>query len=209
MQRELITLGAEAKIEKVIIWGEEYIQKTRPEKPYLLPAIDIMLRKNRTGRECKVLSLARSFGIPTPAVHSIDMSNFIILMDFIDGKQLKEIAIEAPMSELELLCKEFGSSLALLHKGDVVHGDPTTSNIIVQSSSKLWMIDFGLAELNATIEMKGVDLHLVKRAFETTHWNRQDKMLQMTIEGYVSVMKDDAEPILYRMDEIRERGRYH
>jgi tRNA A-37 threonylcarbamoyl transferase component Bud32 len=39
--------------------------------------------------------------------------------------------------------------------------------LIIDSKSRLWLIDFGLSEMNATIEMKGVDLHLIYRALET------------------------------------------
>jgi TP53 regulating kinase-like protein len=91
----------------------------------------------------------------------------------------------------------------------MVHGDPTTSNLIVSPQNKIWMIDFGLAELNATTEMKGVDLHLIRRALETTHWNLQEEMLENTIEGYVTVLGEESDQILTRMEEIRERGRYH
>ncbi|MFW9932977.1 MAG: O-sialoglycoprotein endopeptidase, partial [Candidatus Thorarchaeota archaeon] len=93
--------------------------------------------------------------------------------------------------------------------GGIVHGDPTTSNLLVTPDDKVWMIDFGLSEMNATVEMKGVDLHLIKRALETTHWDIQDEMLSRTLEGYSETLGEDAEPILSRMEEIRERGRYH
>ena len=99
--------------------------------------------------------------------------------------------------------------MASLHDGGMVHGDPTTSNLIVDSQQKIWMIEFGLSEFNATIEMKGVDLHLIRRALETTHWDLQDEMLEATIEGYTGILRDEAESILTRMEEIRERGRYH
>ena len=71
------------------------------------------------------------------------------------------------------------------------------------------MIDFGLSEKNANIEMKRVDLHLISRTYETTHWEKQEIMLEATIEGYVKTLKGDAESGLKRMEEIRERGRYH
>ena len=97
----------------------------------------------------------------------------------------------------------------MLHKGDVVHGDPTTSNVIIDSESRLWLVDFGLSEMNATVEMKGVDLHLIHRALETTHWDLQELMLDATIKGYSHILGNDSKDILSRMEEIRERGRYH
>jgi len=54
-----------------------------------------------------------------------------------------------------------------------------------------------------------VDLHLIRRSLETINWNLQEEMLENTIEGYVSVIGTESDQILARMEEIRERGRYH
>ena len=103
---------------------------------------------------------------------------------------------------------DYGRRQPDYHAG-IVHGDPTTSNILVDNNQRLWMIDFGLAEMNASIEMKGVDLHLVRRAFETTHWDLQDTLLNAVLKGYTKFLGAPAKEVLERMDEIRERGRYH
>ncbi|MFW9850529.1 MAG: Kae1-associated kinase Bud32 [Candidatus Thorarchaeota archaeon] len=204
-----IAIGAESTISKVDLWGQSFVLKYRPSKPYLLPEIDKILRTTRTNRECKSLTFARTLGVPTPAVHSVDLSDCTILMDFIEGKQLKEIANTASEKQLNELCNQFGQLIAHLHVGGMVHGDPTTSNLIVSPKNEIWIIDFGLSELNATVEMKGVDLHLIRRALETTHWDLQEEMLENTLKGYVSVLGDESDQVLARMEEIRERGRYH
>jgi TP53 regulating kinase-like protein len=133
----------------------------------------------------------------------------MILMDFISGTQFKQLAGQIPRSNLISLSHRFGKLIAFLHEGNVVHGDPTTSNVIVDDKSRMWIVDFGLSEMNATTEMKGVDLHLIHRALETTHWDLQETMLDATLEGYIEVLGDTAELTLSRMKEIRERGRYH
>jgi TP53 regulating kinase-like protein len=203
------TIGAESVIFKIKRGGQWFLLKHRPKKTYLLNAIDNLLRNLRTSRECKMLVVARKLGVPTPAVYAIDKTNHTLLMDYIEGRQLKEIVDTVPGNILQKMCYEFGSLIALLHQGNVIHGDPTTSNVIVDSKSKLWLVDFGLSEMNATVEMKAVDLHLIQRAFETTHWSLQEIMLERTLEGYTDRMGDDAKGILERMSEIRERGRYH
>lgn len=206
---EVLARGAESVIYKMEEWGLSFVLKWRQAKPYLLKDIDSYLRKSRTSRECKMLTVSRSLGVPTPAVYSVDLENHMIMMDFISGTQFKQLAGQVSRSDLISLCRGFGKLIALLHEGNVVHGDPTTSNIIVDHKSRMWIVDFGLAEMNATIEMKGVDLHLIHRALETTHWDLQETMLDSTLEGYVDVLGDRAEPTLSRMKEIRERGRYH
>ncbi|MCK5266065.1 MAG: Kae1-associated serine/threonine protein kinase [Candidatus Thorarchaeota archaeon] len=207
--KELIAQGAESVIYRIERWNQYFVLKWRQSKPYLFKDIDSHLRKTRTSRECKMLSVARTLGVRTPAVYAVDLDDFTILMDYIEGVQFKQLVSTLTENQLKGFCLEFGRSIALLHKGDVVHGDPTTSNLIIDSESRLWLIDFGISEMNATIEMKGVDLHLIYRALETTHWDLQESMLEATIRGYSDSLGKDAKDILSRMEEIRERGRYH
>ena len=206
---EIIAQGAESIILKTKRWNQYFVLKWRQSKPYLLSIIDSQLRKTRTSRECKMLSVARTLGVPTPAVYAIDLVDYSILMDFIEGIQFKQLANTCSDNQLREFCYQFGRVIALLHKGDVVHGDPTTSNVIIDSESKLWLVDFGLSEMNATVEMKGVDLHLIHRALETTHWDLQETMLKYTLKGYSDSLGKEAKQPLERMIEIRERGRYH
>jgi len=207
--KNIIAQGAESIILKTERWNQSFVLKWRQSKPYLFKDIDSHLRKIRTSRECKMLSVARSLGVSTPAVYAVDLDDYTILMDYIEGSQFKQLASSLPEQQLKQFCFEFGRSIALLHMGDVVHGDPTTSNVIIDSKSKLWLVDFGLSEMNATVEMKGVDLHLIHRALETTHWDLQECMLEATIKGYSDTVGKEANESLSRMKEIRERGRYH
>ena len=209
MEDAILALGAESVIFKTQRWNQSFALKWRKTKPYLLEEIDSLLRKTRTSKECRTLTIARELGVRTPAVYSVDLNNYSILMDFIEGTQFKLLVEKLTQKQLVNLCQKFGQSIAQLHQGGVVHGDPTTSNVIVDQQSRLWLIDFGLSEMNATIEMKGVDLHLIRRALETTHWDKQELMLNATIEGYIDTMGKESEDALSRMNEIRERGRYH
>ena len=180
--KQVLARGAESVIYKVEHWGSIYVLKWRQSKPYLLQDIDSYLRKSRTSKECKMMTVSRSLGVPTPAVYSVDLNEHTILMDFIPGTQFKQLAGQVSQTDLVTLSRSFGRLIALLHDGNVVHGDPTTSNVIVDERSRLWIVDFGLSETNATVEMKGVDLHLIYRAFETTHWDIQETMLEATLE---------------------------
>ncbi len=209
VNEEIWALGAESVILRVRRWGRTLIEKRRRAKPYLLPEIDSLLRRQRTNRECRMLNRVRRLGVRAPTVYAVDWSSYSILMDFVQGEQLKVIAQTCSDDDLMDLCKEFGRMLGLLHTGGVVHGDPTTSNIIVDPQRRLWLVDFGLAEWNATVEMMAVDLHLVRRTLETTHWDRQEIMLDAVLQGYWDQMASSADEILSRMEEIRERGRYH
>ncbi len=202
-------IGAESIIYRLEQWGNTILLKHRPQKPYLLREIDEFLRASRTSRECKMLTVARNLGVPTPMVYWVDVYKHSIAMECLPGKQLKQLVGELADDRLQEITSEFGKLIGLLHHGGVVHGDPTTSNVIVSQKGSMWLVDFGLAEMNATVEMKGVDLHLMKRAFETTHWDFEETMWKAALNGYKTIHSEETEQVLSRVEEIRERGRYH
>lgn len=202
-------IGAESIIYRLEQWGHTMLLKHRPQKPYLLKEIDEFLRTSRTSRECKMLTVARNLGVPTPTVYWVDVHRHSIAMEFLQGKQLKQLVAELAVDKLQEISNKFGKMIGLLHSGGVVHGDPTTSNVIVNQRGNMWLVDFGLAEMNATVEMKGVDLHLMKRAFETTHWDFEAIMWSASLDGYKTIHTEETDHVLSRVEEIRERGRYH
>lgn len=61
-----------------------------------------------------------------------------------------------------------------MHDGQIIHGDLTSSNIMLRSpSNDLVLIDFGLGQMKPTIEDKAVDLYVLERAFISTHPNSE------------------------------------
>jgi TP53 regulating kinase-like protein len=202
-------IGAESSIYRLEQWGITILLKHRPQKPYLLKEIDDFLRTSRTSKECKMLTVARNLGVPTPIVYWVDVHRHSIAMECLQGKQLKQLVAELPVDRLQEITSEFGKLIGLLHRGGVVHGDPTTSNVIVNQKGNIWLVDFGLAEMNATLEMKGVDLHLMRQTFETTHWDFEAIMWSAALDGYKNIHTAETDHVLSRVEEIRERGRYH
>jgi len=62
----------------------------------------------------------------------------------------------------------------VMHDGGLIHGDLTTSNILVvvdeaTLEKRVVMIDFGLAHNSIVPEDKGVDLYVLERAINVTH----------------------------------------
>ncbi|MFW9927313.1 MAG: hypothetical protein ACFFDM_11215, partial [Candidatus Thorarchaeota archaeon] len=102
--KQMLARGAESIIYKIEQWGQPYVLKWRQSKPYLLLEIDSQLRRARINRECKMLTISRTLGVRTPAVHAIDLRNYTILMDFIDGTQFKQLAGNLSKSKLIALC---------------------------------------------------------------------------------------------------------
>ena len=165
---KLIKRGAEAEIYLSEWNGKKVAVKRRVPKSYRLPQIDKRLREARTKLEAKLISEARGFGVSTPIIYDIDLPQNQIIMDYIDGTRIKEKLQQVEDDVQKDLCTEIGKSLGKLHKNDLIHGDLTTSNMILMDN-KIYFIDFSLGGKSKEIESKGVDLHLLSEAFESTH----------------------------------------
>jgi TP53 regulating kinase-like protein len=99
--------------------------------------------------------------------------------------------------------------IGLLHRSGLIHGDLTTSNIILTRDQKIFLIDFGLSFHSQDNEDRGVDIHLMKRALNSTHYKYSSKCMKSIINGYSKIMKRHlVRKILDRVKEIDDRGRY-
>jgi TP53 regulating kinase-like protein len=103
---------------------------------------------------------------------------------------------------------KIGESIAQLHSHGLIHGDLTTSNMIINPQNKLYFVDFGLGEKNSELEAQGVDLHLLKRALQSTHYQFWEECLQNVLCGYSSIFGVEAEKVYEKIREIERRGRY-
>jgi len=203
---KIIARGAEAILYKEKIDGQEALVKERIRKSYRLPQIDSELRLQRTRREARLLSEARRCGILTPKVFSVDEKGCKIVMEFIKGKMLKVLFNEASEKEAADIAKETGGQIALLHLGGIIHGDLTTSNMIL-SEGKIYFVDFGLGEVSQRIEDFATDLSVLKEAIKSTHFRRLDVLWKSVEKGYKS-SNPNAEAVFRRMEAIEKRGRY-
>ncbi len=199
---EMIGKGAEANI---YLDGNEVI-KERIKKIYRVEDLDKSLRKTRTKREAKLISMARRAGVPTPFIHDADNTKTSITMDYVEGRQMKKILNTVSKDKRKKLCTEAGRSAGKLHKNHIIHGDLTTSNMIL-SGDKIYFIDFGLGEINEAVEAKGVDLLVFKKSLRSTHFKYEKECLDAFFEGYSTEYRDCAE-ILKRLNAIERRGRY-
>ena len=200
MQEKIIQQGAEA----IIIKRGNDIIKRRIPKTYRLPILDEKLRKQRTKKEAKLLQKASAI-IPIPKIIKINEKDKEIEMEFIKGKKLSE-HLDSLKNKVQI-SKTIGKQIALLHDNDIIHGDLTTSNIILSDKDKkLYFIDFGLGFSSNKIEDKAVDLHLIKQALEAKHFKYFKSLTQAVLDGY-SISKTSKET-LARLKKVESRGRY-
>ncbi len=184
--------GAEA----VLTLEDGRMVKRRIEKAYRIKEIDTGIRKLRTAREPKLLNSARTAGVPTPEVFDVRRENYTFVMEYINGRPLyREIE-----SNPELAVK-VGSFVRKLHEQNIIHGDLTTSNIIVRDG-ELYFIDFGLGGTSRKTEDKATDLLLLKKALNANHPAKVHELWANVLKGY------GRSEVLRRLEQAEKRGRY-
>lgn len=112
--------------------------------------------------------------------------------------------------ELRLLAQRVGQTLAKMHDEDVIHGDLTTSNMLLRrgpqdKESELVLIDFGLSYISALPEDKGVDLYVLEKAFLSTHPNTE-LVFEELLKSYAASSKRSP-AVIKKLEEVRLRGR--
>lgn len=133
--------------------------------------------------------------------------------------------------ELLSLMQKIGKAVGEMHHVGVVHGDLTTSNLMLRPADRtstssgdvtsngtsgssvprpsldgdIVLIDFGLAAQSTQDEDKAVDLYVLERAFGSTH-PRAEGLFQEVLRAYGESYKG-APVVLKKLEGVRKRGR--
>jgi TP53 regulating kinase-like protein len=205
----LIKKGAEASLYLMDWQNRKVIAKKRLPKKYRPKQLDEQIRTYRTVHEPLLLHGAKQAGVPTPVIYQVNVKEATIVMEFIEGKQIKELLGNASEKERKRVCLGIGRLIGKLHKSGIVHGDLTTSNMILESKEKIVFVDFGLSEKTNELEAAAVDLHLMKRALQSTHFRFAEECFNAVVEGYSNVLgRHRAKEVLKKIEDIERRGRY-
>ncbi|MFT4303948.1 MAG: KEOPS complex kinase/ATPase Bud32 [Candidatus Woesearchaeota archaeon] len=196
---KLITSGAEAKIYEI----NDTIIKQRNAKQYRINEIDISLRKFRTKREAKILKTLNELSVNVPKIRTVDLKKFEIIMDKITGNKLRD---KLKNSNYEKIAKNIAKDIAIIHNNNIIHGDLTTSNMILTNNNQIYFIDFGLSFFSTKSEDKAVDIHLFRQALESKHNKIWEKMFEIFIIEYTKKV-DNAKEIIDRFKKVEIRGR--
>jgi TP53 regulating kinase-like protein len=210
--KELIRKGAEASLYSGDWFGKDAIFKRRYPKSYRINNLDKAIRQLRTINEAKALIKVKKYGINVPTVYEIDKKTSTIIMSYIQGKKLKDLMVSLTPKEKKDFFFGIGRFIARLHFNGHIHGDITTSNIIITPEKDIFIIDFGLHDYSDSIEDKSVDLHLLKRVLISTHGNDYKICFDAFQKGYITEYsenkKSDAKEIIKNINIIETRGRY-
>ena len=199
-----IAQGAEA----VLFEDRGTVIKERLSKKYRLPQLDDSLRKFRTRREAKILGKLEELDFPSPHLQDFSDKRMSIVMDFVPGEKLRDVLLSLEdTDDYQKLAKEVGEKVGRLHANDLIHGDLTTSNMIQHAETgRINIIDFGLSSFSDKVEDKAVDLFLLERALESTHYQLYPEIFERVIEGYKGSYPE-AMKVLKRFEAVKGRGR--
>ncbi|KAK4444850.1 kinase-like domain-containing protein [Podospora aff. communis PSN243] len=232
----LIAQGAEGRLYKTTHResGLPCALKHRPSKPYRHPILDARLTKARIAAEAKVLDRCYREGVPVPAVYALDAAAGWVMIEWVDGRPVRQgindwlgerpeddaPAVSEDETPLVDLMKRIGDAVGNLHRTGVIHGDLTTSNMMLKpwaSSSSdtgdkakavegdVVLIDFGLATQSSSDEDRAVDLYVLERAFASTH-PRAERLFNHVLESYTRSYKK-ASSVIKKLEDVRMRGR--
>jgi TP53 regulating kinase and related kinases len=195
----LVKRGAEADIYIVEWDSKKAVSKVRSPKSYRHQELDSAIRKYRTIHEASFMSAAKSAGIMTPFVHFVDPVRAEIIMEFIEGQNIRDALTPD-------ICYKIGRYAALLHASNIIHGDLTTSNFVM--NKRLVLLDFGLSYYSERTEDMATDIRLIKEVFTSAHI-AIGKAFPCFVEGYASVAgRKKTDKILENVRIIEQRGRY-
>lgn len=195
----IIAQGAEA----VLIKEGTSLVKERIKKDYRIKEIDEKIRKLRTRSEIRLIERASKI-INTPKIINSDDKTMKINMEFIDGIKLVD-HLDNSKNREKILTK-IGNEVALLHNNNIIHGDLTTSNMILKDDD-IYFIDFGLGFISDKSEDKAVDIHLFKQALDSKHYTHSEKSFESFLKGYKEKSNNFKE-ISNRLEKVEARGRY-
>lgn len=208
----LISQGAEALVFELPRDGQ--VVKFRPAKPWRLPELDSMLRTRRTNQESRVMRKLAEAQIGVPNLVHVDAKNGLLFMEYISGQSLKQATWDcegALTTEVRRLYQQLGNSVARMHGLGVMHGDLTTSNVMIDHDHNLRLIDFGLSTQHATIDDKAVDLYVLERAIGSTHPLEVEVLMsEEVMPAYIAQAKElneNLDFLMKKLEKTRAGGR--
>ncbi|KAF9050785.1 hypothetical protein BDZ89DRAFT_1107997 [Hymenopellis radicata] len=224
-----IAQGAEAKVYKTSLGSTPILLKYRFSKQYRHPSLDVSLTRARLAGEARALLKCLRSGVNVPGVRMADVKDGVLGLEWIDGCSVRKLLPGAepedddeqrPIFEslddygtsIEGLMSLIGTEIAKMHLADIIHGDLTTSNMMLRCPgrrglpSSLYLIDFGLSYVSSLVEDKAVDLYVLERAFSSTH-PESEPMFSSVLEAYEEKMGKEWPAVKRRLDDVRLRGR--
>jgi len=221
---QLVAQGAEGRIFSSTLLAQPVIIKERFCKKYRHPVLDAKLTEKRFFQEARNMLRARKQGVPVPAVLFLDPTEHKIYMERIEGLTVKALLQRYPAlppAIEEDLAGKIAANVVKMHAVKLIHGDLTTSNMLVKQDSslplsmssadpiypigKVYILDFGLSFQSGLPEDKAVDLYVLERAIISMHPGAE-RLFELIIAAYQREAEQGKE-VGFKLNQVRMRGR--
>ena len=224
--------------------------KERFAKAYRHPVLDERLTKQRCRMEGRLLQKCRANGLAVPDVWRVEAP--VLYLEFVDGATVRNLlqgwiegqkgddddnddddeaedaAQQQQQRQVAHVGRLMGTLIGQLHGLGIIHGDLTTSNMMVRRQDEalfgdvsekegedknnnptILLIDFGLAKNSTSDEDRAVDLYVLERALASTHPSLPETFMDDTIlPAYAqAAAATKSEKVLQRLEQVRMRGR--
>ncbi|OJT07233.1 EKC/KEOPS complex subunit BUD32 [Trametes pubescens] len=195
---------------------EHILLKYRFHKQYRHPTLDASLTKSRVAGEARALLKCVRSGVNVPGIRMVDAPEGVLGIEWIDGKSVRFLlgggaegeegeegevdddstedtaeTEEDPLQEFSItqdsVMELIGTEIAKMHQADVIHGDLTTSNMMLR------------------LEDKAVDLYVLERAFSSTH-PQSEPLFAGVLRAYEKKMGKEWPAISRRLDDGESRS---
>lgn len=235
---ELRYQGAESKLYFGLHSNNRCVIKHRFPKKYRHVILDKKITKERTKRERRIMEKIKSkskiLASYMPLVVWSDdctilmteISDSETVFNYIEREQAKtDTTTTTTTTILADIAKMIGSCVAELHNLGIIHGDLTTSNLLLCPESSTTTatndtkktlivvpIDFGLSTGSVHPEERAVDLFVLERALLSAHFS-DSTFFNLILDSYLDKIDEKTcEPlgkqkIIERLREVRARGR--
>jgi TP53 regulating kinase-like protein len=204
----LLFRGAEAVVYEGRFLDRPCVLKQRIPKRYRHPDLDGRLLRQRTVQEVRCLARLGSLtsdALRVPLLYLVRPDNYSLYLELIDGISLQSALHEEPR-QAESLMDKVGKAVAAMHNAHIVHGDLTTSNMMLEkATARIVLIDFGLGQSSKSAEDKAVDLYVLERSFSSVH-AEVDGLFHRFLHSY-RLANSDSPAIMAKLAEVQMRGR--
>ncbi len=201
--------GAEADLFLAEVGPWKAVIKRRVKKSYRVAELDKRIRGERTVREANALKDAKIAGVRAPSILGVDLADFSISMSLIEGEIARTCLDSMRRKDRDECLQEIGRQIGALHFAGLVHGDMTTSNIVLAKSGVPFLLDFGMSSHSSDPEDRGTDLHLLQRSISTSHSLDPRRAEKLVRTGYSEMLGEtEAAQSVLSQRAIARRGRY-
>lgn len=88
------------------------------------------------------MTKARRLGVYTPVLYAVDTVLHTLTFEYVEGPSVKDVFIEFGLGggsvaeeRMDDIAMQIGQAIGKLHDGGLIHGDLTTSNLLIRAAT--------------------------------------------------------------------------